>query len=74
LPGTPGFSRALIEAGVRPQDAYFLVYLPGHELIAFNITMECIALLLLSPLAFATWQRTQPTKEPVPPHHPRSMK
>ncbi|MFK4299739.1 exosortase/archaeosortase family protein [Arthrobacter sp. GAS37] len=41
----------LINGGVRPHDTHFLVYLPGHQLIAFDITMECTALLLVSPLA-----------------------
>lgn len=44
----------LIEGGVRPQDTYFFVSLRGSELIAFNVTMECTALLLVSPLAVVT--------------------
>lgn len=41
----------LIIGGVTPNDTHFLVHLPGPELIAFNITMECTALILLTPLA-----------------------
>lgn len=41
----------LIEGGVRPQATYYFVSLPADRLIAFNITMECTALLLVSPLA-----------------------
>lgn len=41
----------LINGGVKPTATYFLVTLPGSQLIAFNITMECTALLLVAPLA-----------------------
>ncbi|MFE4198062.1 archaeosortase/exosortase family protein [Paenarthrobacter sp. NPDC056912] len=44
----------LISGGVTHATTYFLVYLPGSELIAFNITMECTALLLLAPLAIVS--------------------
>lgn len=40
----------LIDGGVKPMDTYFLVHLNGDQLIAFNITMECTALLLVAPL------------------------
>jgi exosortase/archaeosortase family protein len=44
----------LIDGGARSHDTHFLVSLPGQELVAFNITMECSALLVISPLAVVT--------------------